>query len=88
MSQGEDSQQRLRIKVFSPYQTYFEGTAKSLSAANDTGPFDVLYGHSNFFCLLNAGRVAIDTGFTPVLVDIESGLLRVRDNIVTLFANV
>lgn len=86
--QATANTQRLRVKVFSPYQTFFEGTAVSLSASNETGPFDVLFGHSNFFCLLTAGRVAIDTGFNPVLVDVEGGLLRVRDNIVTLFANV
>lgn len=83
-----DSQGRLKVKVFSPYETFFEGTAVSLSAKNKTGPFDVLYGHTNFFTLLQGGRVSVETGFNSVLIEIDSGLLRVHDNVATLFANV
>jgi F0F1-type ATP synthase epsilon subunit len=83
-----DNQSRLKVKIFSPYETFFEGTAISLSAQNKTGPFDVLYGHTNFFTLLLRGRVSVDTGFNSVLIEIDSGLLRVHDNVATLFANV
>jgi len=83
-----DEQKRLKVKVFSPYETFFDGTAISLSATNKTGPFDVLYGHINFFTLLQGGRVSVDTGINSVLIEIDSGLLRVHDNVATLFANV
>ncbi len=83
-----DTQQRLKVKVFSPYETFFEGSAVSLSAINKTGPFDVLYGHTNFFTALSGGRVTVDTGYNPVVIEIGSGILRVRDNVLTLFANV
>ncbi len=84
-----DTQEKLKIKVFSPYQTFFEGTGVSLSAVNQTGPFDILAGHSNFFSIIKPGRVTVDTGFqTPVIIEVESGILRVTDNKVTLYANV
>jgi F0F1-type ATP synthase epsilon subunit len=84
-----DTREKLKVKVFSPYQTFFEGTAISLSALNQTGPFDVLAGHSNFFSVIKPGRVTVDTGFNnPVVIEIESGVLRVTDNTVTLYANV
>ncbi|HUC20783.1 MAG TPA: hypothetical protein VMR98_04800 [Candidatus Polarisedimenticolaceae bacterium] len=83
-----DGRQKLKIKVFSPYQTFFEGTGVSLSATNQTGPFDVLAGHSNFFSVIKPGRVTVDTGFNPVIIEVESGILRVTDNTVTLYANV
>ena len=85
---AEGSHDRLQVKVFSPYETFFEGTAVSLSATNKTGPFDVLYGHTNFFTLLSDSRITIDTGFNPLQIEVKSGILRVRDNVVTLFANV
>ncbi len=83
-----DAPAKLKIKVFSPYQVFFEGTGISLSAVNKTGPFDVLFGHSNFFSVLRSGRVIVQTGFDPVIIEIQTGILRVQDNNVTLFANV
>ena len=84
----KNNPERLKVKVFSPYETFFEGTAVSLSGQNKTGPFDVLYGHTNFFTLLQGGQVSVDTGFNSVLIEIDSGLLRVHNNVATLFANV
>lgn len=79
---------RLDVKVFSPYQIFFRGSALSLSATNKTGPFDVLFNHSNFFSLLSAGRVSVNTGFEKIEIDIESGFIKVTNNAVVLFANV
>lgn len=79
---------KLEVKVFSPYQTFYRGSAISLSAANRTGPFDVLYNHSNFFSLLTAGRVEVNTGFEKIAIEIESGFIKVANNDVVLFANV
>jgi F0F1-type ATP synthase epsilon subunit len=83
-----DSQERLQVKVFSPYEIFYEGRAVSLSALNKTGAFDVLYSHTNFFTLLMPGRVIIDTGFNSIQIEIDSGVMRVHENNVTLFANV
>jgi F0F1-type ATP synthase epsilon subunit len=83
-----DTQAKLKVKVFSPYESFFEGSAVSLSAENKTGSFDVLVGHTNFFAVLNPGKVSVDTGFEPVTIQINSGILQVHDDVVTLFANV
>ncbi len=80
--------EKLQIKVYSPYQTFFEGSGRSLSATNQTGPFDILAGHSNFFCVIKGGRVTVNTGFNSIIIEVESGILRVSDNHVTLYANV
>ncbi len=79
---------KLEVKVFSPYQVFYRGSAISLSATNKTGPFDILYNHSNFFSLLTSGRVSVNTGFEKVEIDIESGFVKVTNNSVVLFANV
>lgn len=79
---------RFKVKIFSPYQTYYEGEAVSLSALNRTGPFDILAGHINFFSLLTGGTVVVNTGFQRLEFPIARGVLRVSLNNVTLFADV
>ena len=49
----------VHCKVYSPYKTYFEGNAKSVSAANDTGNFDILAKHHNFLTLLRPCELII-----------------------------
>ena len=79
---------KLQVKIFSPYETYYAGEAVSLSAANRTGPFDVLPGHTNFFALLYQGRIKVDTGFQKLEFPLVRGIIRVTGNSVTIFANV
>lgn len=80
--------QRLDVKIMSPYQIFYQGSAVSVSAENKTGPFDVLYNHSNFFSLLPGGIVKVNTGFEQISIEIGSGIIRVAQNTVMLFANV
>jgi F0F1-type ATP synthase epsilon subunit len=75
----------LDVKIFSPYHTFYKGPAKSLSALNSTGPFDVLSGHINFFSVLKEGNVVVDTGNDPREIPITHGIIHVRQNQVTLF---
>ena len=84
----DDGQKRFQVKIFSPYQTYYQGEATSLTAANRTGPFDVLPGHINFFSLLSSGTVIVNTGFQLLEFKIGRGILKVNADQVTLFADV
>jgi F0F1-type ATP synthase epsilon subunit len=79
---------RFKVKIFSPYQTYYEGEAVSLSAQNRTGPFDILPGHINFFSLLTGGMIVLNTGFQRLEFQVARGILRVTHDNVTLFADV
>jgi F0F1-type ATP synthase epsilon subunit len=83
-----DTVQAFKVKVFSPYQIHYAGSAVSLSAANKAGPFDVLFDHSHFFSTLLPGIVRVDTGFEILQIQIDRGILQVSDNHVVLFANV
>ncbi len=76
------------IKIFSPFETFFEGEASALSAKNEKGAFDVLLDHANFISLLPAGKVAVLTRFGKREFDISRGILKVSNNRVILFANV
>jgi F0F1-type ATP synthase epsilon subunit len=85
---GGKDQHRLKVKIFSPYQNYYQGEATSVSAANRTGPFDVLPGHINFFSLLTGGTVTLNTGFQVLEFQISRGIIRVSHDEITLFADV
>jgi F0F1-type ATP synthase epsilon subunit len=85
---GGSAKNRFKVRIFSPYQTYYEGEAVSLTAANRTGPFDILAGHINFFSLLTGGTVVLNTGFQRLEFQIARGILRVTHDVVTLFADV
>jgi len=77
-----------RVKVFSPYQTYYDEQADSLSAENLTGPFDVLAGHHNFISLLKACEIVIRSGSDIVKIRINGGLIHVRKDMAVVFLDI
>lgn len=84
----EQKHQQLSVKIFSPFEVFYEGPAYSLSAKSQTGPFDVLYDHTNFISLLLPGKVVVQTPFGNRSYDINRGVLKVHSNYVVLFANI
>ena len=80
---------RIHIKIHSPFRTYFDGKAASVSATNDTGPFDVLPQHHRFMTILNTGEVIVraEDG-KQQRYKIDRGIMHVRDNQVTVFLDV
>jgi F0F1-type ATP synthase epsilon subunit len=79
------AQRDLEVKVFSPYKVYYQGAARSISAVNADGTFDVLPGHISFFSILSPGPVVVDTGNDKVQIPISHGIMHVRHNKSTLF---
>ncbi|HET9174059.1 MAG TPA: hypothetical protein VFN56_02120 [Candidatus Saccharimonadales bacterium] len=77
----------LNVIARAPFEVYYEGPAKVVSAANRVGQFDVLPGHADFFSVLSPGEVIIDTDKDPVSFEISDGIIAVRDNEVMLFVN-
>jgi len=78
----------LQLKVYSPYQIYFDEPATSISAVNDTGPFDVLPKHHNFLTLLSPGELAIKAPHGDRNIRISHGIMHVKSNKVTVFLDV
>lgn len=82
-------QDELYVKVLSQFKTYFDGFAQSLSAENETGPFDILKGHANFISLLKPGEVRIKKlNNNEEKLDVERGIVRVNQNKVEVFLDV
>jgi len=78
----------MHVKVYSPFQTYFDDQAESISAANDTGNFDILPHHHNFLTLLNAGELTIRTPREKRNIKITKGLMHVKADQVIVFLDV
>lgn len=59
--QGTADSTSMYVKVYAPYKVYFDGDAESISAASQTGPFDILPRHHNFITLLVACDIIVRT---------------------------
>lgn len=77
----------LSVIARAPFHIYYEGPAQSVSATNRVGAFDILPDHADFFSILSPGEVIIETGSEPVVFNIHTGIVAVRDNEVMLFVN-
>ena len=79
----------LRAKIYTPFKTFFEGDAKTISALNESGRFDVLPGHHNFITMLLPCDVKV---LTPEdkekTIPIARGLMHVRDDHLIIFLDV
>lgn len=79
----------MMVKIYAPFQVYFDGPADSLSAVNETGPFDILAHHKNFMSLLKSGQVTIrQKGKSDFSMAIDGGILHARNDKVTVFLDV
>lgn len=80
---------KMRVRVRSPFRTYYDGDAFSLSAQSATGIFDVLPHHHNFISLLQASELivrTIDEGEQKFLI--SGGLLHVKADQVIVFLDI
>jgi|SRR5665213_72811 len=85
----EGDQASMRVKVASPFTTYFDGQAFSISGLNATGPFDILPTHHNFMSLIQPCTLVIRTATgEEEKIEIGGGLLHVKSDKVIVFLDV
>ena len=83
------SKPHMSVKVYAPFQVYFEGDAVSVSAVNDTGPFDILPRHRNFLCMLVPCNLTIHPVEGPAkTIKIHRALMHVQSDRVVVFMDV
>ncbi len=78
----------MHVKVHSPFRTYFDDDAFSISAVNDAGPFDILPHHHNFMTLLNPGNIIVRGISGTKTIRINRGVLHVKSDQVVVFLDV
>lgn len=76
------------VKVYAPFKVYFDGQAESISAINDTGPFDILPKHHHFMTLLNAGDITVRSERGEEKISITRGVMHVKADQVVVFLDV
>lgn len=76
------------VKIYAPFKVYFDGQATSVSAVNDTGPFDILPQHHNFITLLNACDIIVRTSTDEQKISIARGIMHVKSDKVIVFLDV
>ncbi len=86
--QQQQQSTEMHVKVYSPFKVYFDGLAQSISAVNDTGPFDILPMHHNFMTLLNPCEVVVRTATTQDKLQINKGIMHVKADQVIVFLDV
>jgi len=89
-TEGVDNKKHpvMAVKVYAPFQMYFEGEAESLTAVNETGPFDILPHHHNFLCMLVPCELIIKTPTETKKIKIARALMHVKAEKVTVFVDV
>jgi F0F1-type ATP synthase epsilon subunit len=78
----------MHVKVHGPYKVYYDGPAESISAENDTGPFDILPQHHNFMTLLSTCDVLIRHSEKEEKIPVQRGVMHVKADEVIVFLDV
>ncbi len=78
----------MRVKVYSPFKSYFDEPAYSVSAENHTGPFDILPRHHNFMTLVSACELKIVAPTGDKTIRINRALMHVKADTVIVFLDV
>jgi len=78
----------MSVKVYAPFKVYYEGEAVSVTAVNESGPFDILPKHHNFLCMLVPCDLLIETPTGQEIVKISRALMHVKAEAVTVFVDV
>lgn len=82
------SNKEMHVKVYSPFKVYFDEAAESISAVNDTGPFDILPRHHNFMTLLSPCEILIRSTRGDQRIRISRGIMHVKADQVIVFLDV
>lgn len=86
---GRNGKPTMAVKVYAPFQVYFEGEAHSVSAVNATGPFDILPKHHNFLCMLVPCSLIVKPTEGPEkVIKIHRALMHVKADRVVVFMDV
>ncbi len=79
---------QMTVIVHSPFKSYFDGQAFSISAENLVGPFDILPGHHNFMTLLSACELVIRSKTGEQRINISGGIMHVKANRIVVFLDI
>ncbi len=85
----KSAQASMRVLIHSPFRTYYDGVAFSVSAESATGPFDILPHHHNFISLLVPCDIVVRTVKEGERrIRISGGIIHVKADKLIVFLDV
>jgi F0F1-type ATP synthase epsilon subunit len=82
------SDKYIYVRIQAPYRVYYDGKARSVSAENKSGPFDVLPGHRNFITLLSDSDLRLVNDDGASVFRIQKAMMHVSNDEVVVFIGV
>jgi F0F1-type ATP synthase epsilon subunit len=79
---------QLTVRINSPEKFIWEGTAVSVSSANDRGPFDILPMHANFVTLIKKSPIRVNTGTEVKEFSFPNAVIWAHSNTVSIYTNI
>ena len=81
-----NSSDKIQLVIRSREGKVFEGAVTSLSAENESGPFDILPSHANFITIIREGlQLRKENASDPEIITFNNAVLQVKDNSVMVF---
>jgi len=78
----------MAIKVYAPFKVYYEGEGYSISAVNETGPFDILPHHHDFLCMLVPCNIVVETPGGTKTIKVSRALMHVKADRIAVYVDV
>ncbi|MDP3770536.1 MAG: hypothetical protein U1A25_02535 [Candidatus Sungbacteria bacterium] len=88
MDRNIQTSDELSVVVRDRNNLLFQGKIDAVSSINDKGPFDILPQHANFISLITQAVVLHISGKQEKRIDLQSGVLKVRDNNVEIYVGI
>ena len=76
------------VKIQTPESIVWEGAARSISTENSAGRFDILPQHANMITIIEGHPIEIVTMYGNRKFVFEKAVLVVKDNAVSVYANI
>ena len=70
----------MQIEVLTPEKKLFSGEGKGIQMPGISGSFEVLDRHAPMIAALGTGTIRIQSGSSPVLIQIKSGFMECLQN--------
>ncbi|MEE4178165.1 MAG: hypothetical protein V2I46_11720 [Bacteroides sp.] len=75
--------QSMTLEVITPEKSLYKGSVVLVQLPGAMGSFEILYNHAPLMAILGKGRLkVIDEERNKFYIDIESGVVEVRDNLI------
>ena len=79
----------MHVKIYAPFKVYFDQDAESITAENETGPFDILPHHKSFMTLLSPCEIIVrNHAVDDYKIKITRAIMHIKADEVLVFLDV